>query len=77
MRKMETKNMKFEEKIKELEKLINELESGNVDLEESIEKYTRAMQLVKECDDQLKNIEEKIAKMVLENGETEDFQLEN
>lgn len=46
--------MKFEEKISELEKIINELETGNVDLEDSIEKYTKAMKLVKECDEQLK-----------------------
>lgn len=68
--------MKFEEKIKELEKTINELENGEIDLESSIEKYTNAMKLVKECDEQLKNIEEKVNKIVLENGELEDFNLE-
>lgn len=74
---MATKNIKFEEKIKELEKIINELEAGNIDLEDSIEKYVLAMQLVRECDEQLKNIEEKITKVVLENGQTEEFQVEN
>ena len=73
---MATKEMKFEEKIKELEKIINELESGNVDLEDSIEKYTKAMKLVKECDEQLKNVEDAIAKIVLENGETENLEVE-
>ena len=74
---MATKEMKFEEKIKELEKIINELESGNADLEDSIEKYTKAMKLVKECDEQLKNVEDAIAKIVLENGETENLKLRN
>ncbi|MDD2519002.1 MAG: exodeoxyribonuclease VII small subunit [Bacilli bacterium] len=69
--------MKFEEKIKELEKIINELETGNTNLEDSIEKYVLAMQLVKECDEQLKNVEDKIAKIVLENGKTEEFKVEN
>ncbi len=73
---MTTKEMKFEEKIKELEKIINELESGNADLEDSIEKYTKAMKLVKECDEQLKNVEDAIAKIVLENGETENLEVE-
>ncbi|HHU54947.1 MAG TPA: exodeoxyribonuclease VII small subunit [Mollicutes bacterium] len=73
---MATKEMKFEEKIKELEKIINELESGNADLEDSIEKYTKAMKLVKECDEQLKNVEDAIAKIVLENGETENLEVE-
>lgn len=67
------KKMKFEEKIIELEKIINELESGNVELDESIEKYTKAMKLIKECDVTLKNIEEKVSKIVLENGDLEEF----
>jgi exodeoxyribonuclease VII small subunit len=73
---MAEKKKKFEDKINELETIINELESGNVSLEDSIEKYTNAMKLVKECDDQLKNVEEQINKIVLENGETADFKLE-
>ena len=46
--------MKFEDKIKLLEKTIQELESGEVDLEDSIKKYTEAMKLVQSCDKQLK-----------------------
>ena len=73
---MANKEKKFEEKITDLEKIINELESGNIDLEESIDKYTEAMKLVKECDEKLKNIEKQISKIVLENGNTEDFNIE-
>ena len=60
--------MKFEDKIKELESIINELENGEIDLEKSIEQYTKAMNLVKECDLKLKNIEENVNKIVNENG---------
>lgn len=67
------KEQKFEEKIKELETIINELESGEIDLDSSIEKYTRAMKLVNECDEKLKNIEEQVNKIVNENGSLEDF----
>ncbi len=70
------KEIKFEDKVKELEQIINELESGEIDLEDSIEKYTKAMQLVKECDEKLKNIEEQVNKIVSENGEIEDFTIE-
>ena len=62
--------------IKELETIINELESGNIDLEESINKYTEAMKLVKECDDKLKNIEKQVSKIVMENGEEKDFEID-
>ena len=68
--------MKFEEKVKVLETIISELESGNTNLEESIDKYTKAMKLAKECDEELKNVEEKISKIVLENGEETDFEVE-
>ena len=63
--------MKFGDKVKELESIINELENGEIDLEESIEKYTKAMKLVKECDEQLKNIEEQVNKMIVDNKEVD------
>lgn len=67
--------VKFEDKIKELETIISELESGNTSLEESIDKYTKAMKLAKECDEELKNVEEKISKIVLDDGKVEDFEV--
>ena len=65
--------MKFEDKLKELEKTINELENGEIDLEDWINKYTSAMKLVKECDEELKNVEEKVNKIVLEDGSITEF----
>lgn len=72
---MATTKKKFEEKMNDLEKIINELENGNIDLEDSINKYTEAMKLVKECDEQLKNIEKQVSKIVI-NGEEKDFNVE-
>ncbi|MGE5455517.1 MAG: exodeoxyribonuclease VII small subunit [Ignavibacteriales bacterium] len=69
------KKMKFEDKIKTLEKIINELENDDINLDDSIEKYTKAMKLVKECDEELKNIEEKISKIVTPDGLV-DFEIE-
>jgi len=68
------KEIKFEDKIKELENIINELESGEIDLDSSIEKYTKAMKLVSECDNRLKTIEEQINKIVREDGTIENFE---
>ena len=68
--------MKFEDKIKLLEKTIQELESGEVDLEDSIKKYTEAMKLIQSCDKQLKEIEEQVSKIVTEDGKEEDFSIE-
>ena len=47
------------------------------DLEESINKYTKAMKLINECDTELKNVEEQVSKMVSENGLEEKFEIEN
>ena len=69
--------MKFEEKMEMLEKIVNELERDEVNLDESIEKYTIAMKLVKECDEELKDIESRVSKIVSENGQFEDFSIEN
>lgn len=66
---------KFEDKIEELDKIINELENGEIDLDDSINKYTKAMKLIKECDKELKDVEEQVNKIVLENNETEDFEI--
>ena len=67
---------KFEDKIKDLEKIISELESGEISLEQSIDKYTEAMKLASECDKEIKEAEEKVNKIVTENG-LEDFEVEN
>lgn len=65
---------KFEDKVKELEEIINVLENGDASLDESINKYTEAMKLVKECGEELKQIEEKVNKIVAEDGSLEDFE---
>ena len=70
------KQVKFEDKIKELETIINELESGDIDLDTSIDKYIKAMKLVNECDEKLKSVEEQVNKMINASGEIEDFSIE-
>ncbi len=68
------KEKTFEEKIALLEEIVATLENGDTPLDDSIKKYTEAMKLVKQCDDELKNIEEKVNKIVTENGSIEDFE---
>lgn len=70
------KEKTFEEKLTELESIVNELESGEIDLDSSIEKYTNAMKLAKECDNKLKAAEEQISKIVSESGSLEDFNID-
>lgn len=72
---MAKEEIKFEDKLNELEKMVNELEKGDVDLDDAINKYTNAMKLAKECSEKLKNAEENVNKILTENGE-EDFRVE-
>ena len=67
------KNFSFEEKLAELEKIVNNLESGEVPLDDAIEEFKKAMVLVKECDEKLNSAQEAIAKIVNENKEVFDF----
>ena len=66
----------FEDKIRELEVIVKELESGDVNLDDAIEKYTTAMKLAKECSDKLTEVSDKVNKILLENGELEEFNVE-
>lgn len=70
------KKESFEEKIKKLEVIVNELESGEVALDDAIDKYTEAMKLSKECSDKLNEVSEKVNKILAENGKLEDFEVQ-
>ena len=73
----EVKNkMNFEEALGSLESIVKDLESGNIPLDDAINKFTLAMNLAKECDEKLKNAEENINKILKENGKLEDFKIE-
>lgn len=65
----------FEENLEELDKIVKELESGNVNLDDAINKYTEAMKLVKVCEEKIKNAEEVVTKIVNENGEEKEFEV--
>lgn len=71
---MESKT--FEDKIRELEAIIKELEEGEVNLDDAIEKYTKAMKLAKECSDKLNKATEKVNKILLDNGTLQDFNVQ-
>ena len=70
-----TKEVSFEEKIKKLESIVAELENGDVPLDDAINKYTEAMKLSKECSNKLTEVNEKVNKILSENGTLEDFEV--
>ena len=66
-------NLSFEESLEKLEKIVNKLENGNIPLDDAIEEFKNAMDLVKVCNDKLNSAEESIAKIVQDNGELIEF----
>ena len=66
----------FESALNELEKIVKELESGSVDLDKAINKYTEAMNLAKYCSEKLNDATAKVNKILTENKELKDFDVE-
>jgi len=57
--------LSFEDALKELEQIVDNLEKGAVGLEESIAIYARGEALKSHCNDLLRNAEQRIEKITL------------
>ena len=66
----------FENALAELEVIVKELESGNVELDDAINKYTEAMQLVKFCNEKLNNATKKVNEILTDDNELKEFDAE-
>lgn len=67
----------FEESLKELEIIVKNLESGNVNLDDAISEFEKGMNNVSMCNEKLKKAEENVNKILKENGKLENFELED
>ncbi len=68
----------FEEAIKSLEQIANELEKGDLNLDESVTKFEEGMKLSKMCNDILESAEKRISILIKKDDEVteEDFNVE-
>lgn len=57
----------FETALKELEELVKQLENGDIELNEAVQKYNDGMKLSKYCHDLLQNAEQVIVKLMKED----------
>ncbi|MCL2033085.1 MAG: exodeoxyribonuclease VII small subunit [Methanomassiliicoccaceae archaeon] len=75
---MDAEEMTFEESLKTLEQLVNELENGNLDLDKALEIYERAVVLRERCKRFLDECDRKVQKMIetAEGAKKEDFVIE-
>ena len=62
-------DINFEDAMKQLESIANELEKGNLTLDESVKKFEEGMNLSKKCKDFLNSAEKKITMLINDGGE--------
>ena len=61
---MTKKNLNFEDSLAKLESIVYALEDNDVSLEESVKKFEEGINLVKDCQKQLKEAELKVNKLM-------------
>lgn len=72
-------NMTYEDSMKELEKVVKDLESNELTLDESIKKFEMGMELSRHCSKLLESAEKKILLLVEseeENKELKEIELQ-
>lgn len=65
----DAKNKDFEKSLERLEKLVGEMESGELSLEEMLKHFEEGSKLVDLCTGKLNEVEQKIEKLVKTDGE--------
>ena len=63
------KEVSFEDNITKLEKIVDELENGDLSLDASVKKFEEGMKISKECNDILEKAERKITMLIKNNDE--------
>ncbi len=66
----------FENKIEKLEGIANDLEKGNLNLDESVKKFEEGMKISKECSKILEDAERKIKILLEVNGDIKEDDLD-
>ena len=64
---MKEKNLKFEQALKELQSIVEHFENGDIELDNTIEKFKRSNELVKICETKLNDAEGKINELLGNN----------
>jgi exodeoxyribonuclease VII small subunit len=62
------KGLNFENSLAELESLVEELEEGELSLEDSLKAFERGIKLTRECQVALTRAEQKVQQLIEENG---------
>lgn len=70
------KEATFEENLDTLQAIVEEMEKGDINLTELIEKYSQGIELSKKCMKALKMAGDTMDLLVKDDGEVEEFKIE-
>ena len=62
------KKPSFEDTLQRLEKIVRKMESGEATLEKSLDWFEEGMELIKSCQDELVEAEQKVQELVKKKG---------
>jgi len=74
MTKASTKDMDFEQQLAELEALVEQMEKGDISLEDSLKSFEHGIKLARSCQKSLKEAELKVKVLLSDDDELSDFE---
>lgn len=74
---MKEEDMNFEDAMKALEEIANELENGELSLDKSVEKFEKGIKISKKCNEILEKAEKKISILIKDGDEIKEENFEN
>jgi len=69
MPKAKDKEVKFEDALKKLERIVGELEGGELPLDDSLKKYEEGVGLVRVCSQRLEQVERRVEVLTKKAGD--------
>ena len=70
-------DINFEDAMKALEQIENELENGELSLEQSVDKFEEGIKISKKCNEILEKAEKKISILIKDGDEIKEENFEN
>lgn len=62
-------DINFEKALTDLEGIVEQLESGDLSLEDALKSFEKGIKLTRQCQEQLSKAELQVKKLIEENGE--------
>ena len=67
----------FEKALTDLEGIVEQLESGDLSLEDALKSFEKGIKLTRQCQEQLSKAELQVKKLIEENGELKTVPLQD